>query len=380
MKLLYSIGSITQTGGTEKVFANKANYFADKLGYEVHLLVNENNGSPAYHYSDKIVIHNMHVTQYLDKTVIPYWSYNRLIRKLYKPYTEKIEEIKPDIIIVLQHSTDDFIIPILPLDIPTVREFHFSKKAVFEMIKEMPYSLKKWRTFAQTKRLFRFIEKYDYVVLLTEADNQFSKYPNKSIVIPNVLELEEITPRDFAENYRRVISVGSMHNDRKGFANQINIWKSINRIYPAWKLDIYGDGILRKDLQKLIDDNNLTHIVTLKGITHDIMAEFRKSSFFIFTSKAEGFPMVLLEAMSCGLPCVAYDCPEGPADIIQNNKNGFLIQTNDESTMIEKISSLIANPEEIKRLGKAAQSSAKSYLPSAIIPKWVDFFNQIKKK
>lgn len=379
MKILYSIGSITQTGGTEKVFANKANYFANKLGYEVHLLVNENNGKPAYEYSDKITIHNMNVTQYLDKKVIPYWSYNRLIKKLFKPYAEKIKEIGPDIIIVLQHSTDDFIIPVLKLGIPTVREFHFSKKAVFELIKEMPTPLRRWRIKAQKKRLFRFIEKYDHVVLLTEADEKFSNYPNKTVVIPNVLELETIIPRDFTKNYKRIISVGSMHDDRKGFDKQISIWKKINLKYPDWKLDIYGDGSIRKDLQKLIDENNLTDIVTLQGTTNKVEEEFLKSSFFIFTSKAEGLPMVMLEAMSCGLPCVAYDCPDGPADIIENNENGFLIDMDDEQTMIDKISFLIENNDEVNRLGKAAQKSAEAYLPDIVIPKWVSFFDKIKK-
>lgn len=322
----------------------------------------------------------MNVTQYLDKIVVPFWSYNRLIKKLYKPYTAKIKEINPDVIVVLQHSTDDFIIPVLKLDIPTVREFHFSKKAVFSLISEMKNSLSKLRVFGQKSRLFRFIEKYDYVVLLTEADQKFSNYPNKSVIIPNVLDIEHVAERDFSEDYKRVISVGSMHDDRKGFDKQINIWKKINAKYPDWKLDIYGDGASRKDLQQLIDVNNLTNIVSLKGTTDQVEEEFRKSSFFLFTSKAEGLPMVMLEAMSCGLPCVSYDCPDGPADIIDNNENGYLIDMNDELTMIAKISYLIENKEEIERMGNNAQHSAKSYLPDSIIPKWVEFFNSIKKK
>lgn len=380
MKLLYTIGSVTQTGGTEKVFANKANYFVEKLGYEVHLLVNEMNGKPAYHYSEKIIIHNMNVTQYLDKKVIPFWSYNRLIKKLYQPYKTKIKEIEPDIIIVLQHSTDDFIIPVLELDIPTIREFHFSKKAVFNLIKEMKNSVSKLRVFGQKSRLFRFIEKYDYVVLLTEADQKFSKYPNKTVIIPNVLEVENIDSRDFSDDFTRVISVGSMHDDRKGFDKQIRIWKKINAKYPKWKLDIYGDGAIRNDLQKLIDDNNLTNIVSLKGTTSQVEEEFKKSSFFLFTSKAEGLPMVILEAMSCGLPCISYDCPDGPADIIDNNENGFLLSMDDENSMIEKISFLIENKDQRERMGKIAQETAKAYLPDAVIPKWVEFFNSIKKK
>lgn len=379
MRLLYSIGSVAQKGGTEKVFANKANYFVDKLGYEVHLLVNEDDGNVAYHYSDKITIHNMNITKYLDKKIIPYWSYNRLIKKLYKPYTEKIKEINPDVIIVLQHSTDDFIIPVLKLGIPTVREFHFSKKAVFELIEEMPDSLAKLRKYAQKKRLFRFIEKYDNVVLLTNSDKEFSNYSNKSIVIPNVLELESITPRDFTTNYKRVISVGSMHDNRKGFDKQIEIWKKINEKYPEWKLDIYGDGVIRNDLQKLIDKNKLQEVISLKGTTDNVYEEFWKSSFFIFTSKAEGFGMVLIEAMSCGLPCLAYDCPDGPADIINDNENGFLIKMDDEEKMIEKISYLIENNEEVKRLGKEAQQSTTLFLPDVIIPKWIKFFTSIKK-
>lgn len=379
MKLLYCIGSIQQKGGTEKVFANKANYFVDKLGYEVHLLVNESTGESAYHYSDKIVVHNMNINNYLGTPVIPYWSYNKMIKRLLDPYEKKIKEINPDIIIVLQHSVDDFIIPVLKLGIPTVREFHFSKKAVFELIKQMPQSVHKIRHYLQKKRLFKYIEKYDHVVLLTEADKKFSRYPNDNVVIPNVLDIENITLRDFSENHKRIISVGSMHDDRKGFEKQISIWKKIHNKYPDWKLDIFGDGAFRNKLQQQIDESGLTNIVNLKGVTAEVDKEFRQSSFFLFTSKAEGLPMVILEAMSTGLPCVSYDCPDGPADIIRNNENGYLVVMDDEETMIQKISLLIENREKVIRLGTEAQRTAKNYLPEKVVPLWVDFFNKIKK-
>lgn len=379
MKLLYAIGSIGQKGGTEKVFANKANYFADVLGYDIHLLVNEDDCDAAYNYSAKINIHNMNVSQYMDRKIIPFISYNRLIKKLYNPYSTKIKEINPDVIIVLQHSVDDFIIPILKLGIPTVREFHFSKKAVFQLIAEKPTSFSKLRAYLQKKRLFKYIEKYDYVALLTEADQKFSQYPNETVVIPNVLELIAVEPRDFSNHYKRVISVGSMHDDRKGFDKQIIIWKNIHKKYPDWNLDIYGDGIIRTDLQKLIDHNDLNGIVSLRGITNDVYKEFWKSSFFIFTSKAEGFGMVLIEAMSCGLPCISYNCPDGPADIIDDDNNGFLVTMDNEKEMINKISYLIDNEKEIERLGKSAQQSVEAYLPNIIMPMWLEFFKKIIK-
>lgn len=169
---------------------------------------------------------------------------------------------------------------------------------------------------------------YDHIVLLTQRDQTYGNYKAKTTVIQNMLD---ITRDDFSINknkinYKRVISVGSMHDRRKGFHTQINLWSKIIENHPDWVLDIYGDGVERKNLQKQIDNLNLNNNVILHGNTNEIMSKYKESSFFLMTSIAEGLPMVLIEAMSCGLPCVSFDCPDGLAKLLIKTKMVLLLK------------------------------------------------------
>ncbi|GAL77631.1 poly(glycerol-phosphate) alpha-glucosyltransferase [Algibacter lectus] len=380
MKILYCIGSLAQTGGTEKVLANKANYFVETLGYNVQILINEQNEKAfAYQYSDKIIMHDMKLSSYLKKPIIPYLSYKLLQFKIAKVYKDKIKDISPDIIIVAQHGIEDFIIPKLGLNIPTVREFHFSTQAIWETSKLINNIFKRSLFKFKKKRILKKMNGYDHIVLLTQRDQTYGNYKAKTTVIQNMLD---ITRDDFSINknkinYKRVISVGSMHDRRKGFHTQINLWSKIIENHPDWVLDIYGDGVERKNLQKQIDNLNLNNNVILHGNTNEIMSKYKESSFFLMTSIAEGLPMVLIEAMSCGLPCVSFDCPDGPSEIINQNKNGFIIEDRSLENLYNQVEKLISNEDLLLSFSENALETSKNYSIENISKKWISFFNEI---
>ncbi|MRT93434.1 glycosyltransferase family 4 protein [Ancylomarina sp. 16SWW S1-10-2] len=380
MKIVYCIGSLAKKGGTERVLANKANYFADKLGYEIHIFISDQKGLPfCYEFSKNIKFHDMATSQYAPKLVIKGISFFVIIRKLRKVYKARINKINPDVIIVCERGFDDFILPYICKSVPKVREFHFAKGAVknnSKIIKPLIASLHyRFLYFL----LFRQFNKYDYLILLTNKDQQEGNYKTNTVVIPNIVEFEgENRVSDLKA--KSVISVGSMSDERKGFKKQIIIWKDIAKKHPEWILHLFGDGARRSYYTQLVDNLDLNGQVILHGSSDKMPDNYLSSSIFMFTSSAEGLPMVLLEAQSFGLPCISYDCPTGPSDIIEDGLNGFLIAENDKNEFIIKLEQLIENIDLRRKMGAAAVEKSKLFTYKNIVPKWESFFNSILKK
>ncbi|MCF8273427.1 MAG: glycosyltransferase family 4 protein [Flavobacteriaceae bacterium] len=378
MKIAYCIGSLAKPGGTERVLASKVNYMVDKLGFEIHILIIDQKGAPlCYEFSSKIHIHDMNTSSLQKGKIIPGVSYLKNVFKIRKLYHNKLKNIKPDIIVAVERGYHDFVIPYINPTIPKIREFHFSKGAVRLRANIMTPFTAKIRYKILYAILYKQFKKYDKLVLLTKGDQISEDYGSNTVVIENMLEFY---PENFSSlTEKKVISIGSMNDDRKGFHKQILLWKHIKTIFPNWTLNIYGDGIKFKEYKKLIEKENLQDVVILHGRSNEIPKKLNESSIFIMTSEAEGLPMVLIEAMSAGLPCVSYDCPTGPSDIITNEKDGYLVDLNDEITFIKRLKTLMKNEDLRKSMGLQAREKAKNYLPENIMPKWQTLFEELKR-
>lgn len=379
MKILYIIGSLDQKGGTERVLANKANYFVDKFEDDIHIIINEHNTQQfAYDFSSKITFHNLNISQYLINPKLPIIARFLLKRKLNSIYKQKINEIQPDVIIVLQHDIYDSIIPKYKLKTPIIREFHSSIDVIKLRATFIKNIIKRNIFLHQTIKRYKNFDNFDYVILLTqkEADKKILK--TQSVVIPNMIDKNIYNQkRDYNNHSKNVISIGSMRDNGKRFDIQIKVWKEVIKKHPNWKLNIYGDGIERVKLQNLIDELKLTNYVILHGITNNVYEKFKQSSFFLFTSMAEGLPMVLIEALSCGLPVISFDCPEGPSEIIKDGKEGFLIENGNKKELQNKIEEIIENSELRERMSFNAFERSHFYRPKNISQKWKNFFNSI---
>ena len=121
----------------------------------------------------------------------------------------------------------------------------------------------------------------------------------------------------------------------------------------------------------------MTNNIFLKGYTYDIFSPLYKASIFTLTSLFEGLPLVIIEAMSCGVPVVSYACPCGPQDIIADGHDGFLVPVNNEKVLADRICRLIEDKELRKEMGKAARLKAEQYDIKNIIPMWMELFNQL---
>lgn len=377
MKILYCVGTLSKKGGTEKVSANKTDYFINNLGYEVCIVTEDQKGMPlCYGFHENIKFHDMAVSKLSKKTTkgITFVKNIFLLRKL---YSDLFEKVQPDVVVVCERGYHDFVIPFIKKDIPKVREFHFSRKAVKvhamllrPLSKRIQHRMRYWI-------LFKMFNKYNYLALLTNADMRDGNYNTQLEVIPNMIEKSKFNRVSKLEN-KRVISVGSMYDKRKAFDVQIYLWKSIVEKHPNWVLDIYGDGAEKNNLKLLIDNLSLNKNVVLHGNSDNMSEKYLESSIFLFTSLAEGLPMVLIEALSFGLPCVSFDCPTGPSDIITHDIDGYVIKDRNIEILEEKLLMLIESKNLRKDMGAHAIKNAEIFSPKNVAGQWDKFFRKIK--
>lgn len=179
-------------------------------------------------------------------------------------------------------------------------------------------------------------------------------------------------------NNKKVLAVGRLCK-QKGFDSLIKIWQKLpSELKSIWHLDIVGEGQDKEELKSLIKEYELEDSISLKGHTSDIEKEYKSHQIFCFPSRYEGFPLALLEAMSHSMPCVAFNCPCGPADLIENGQTGFLIPLGDFDLFKETLISLMNDSNLQKHIGDMAYKNiSKNYNEDTIMEKWISLFSEV---
>ncbi len=215
------------------------------------------------------------------------------------------------------------------------------------------------------------------VVTLTRDEARHWTTAHHVEVIPNFTNLQPVAPCDYRS--RRVVAVGRLC-EQKGFDLLIEAWKSVEERHPDWRLDIYGEGAQHNALQRQIADHGLTSVITLHPFTHDVASAYATAAFYVMSSRYEGFGLVLIEAMRCGLPCVSFDCPSGPSEIITHGRDGLLVPYRGLSHE-ERVNGLAAalcrmmdHEELLPTMGRAAQETSQRYTAENVIPMWERLF------
>lgn len=220
----------------------------------------------------------------------------------------------------------------------------------------------------------------DAVVTLTTADAQDyrSLLPGTLVeAIPNAVPEFAGANQPPAPRSPTIVAAGRLTR-QKGFDQLIHAWATVSRDHPHWRLNIYGSGPEQSHLQTLIDNLDLTQCTSLVGHVDDLGAVLRSAGMFVLSSRYEGFPMVLLEAMSCAAPIVAFDCPTGPADLIRDGINGRLVPAGNVAELATAISSLVDHPTRRHRLGSAARVFSKDYDRDLIASRWEELFHRLQ--
>lgn len=378
MRIVYLYTALTTMGGADRIIIQKANYLADNMGYDIYIITDSQNNHPIiYPLSSKVKHIDLNINfgkLYRHGLLIRGYYYFALMHTYKKRLFSLLKMLKADIVISTMGRDIDFLTQ-LKDGSKKIGEAHTTRVNLRNVQRFLDGNVIHIFIGKQLKlRIEKTIRELNAFVVLNEHEKKAWSDIKPAIVIPNSLPFYPNVPGTLT--IRRAICVGRLEWE-KGIDRLIDIWQRVHTKHPDWILDIYGEGTLREQLQNEIIAQNSETYIHLKGTCSNITTEYFKSSILILTSRYEGFPMVLLEAMACGIPCIAYNCPFGPQSIITNAQDGFLIDENDKDEMIEKINYLIENEQIRKELGKNARKSIQKYSQENIMKRWNDLFKSL---
>ncbi len=377
MKIAYCLNSIRYLGGIQRVTVVKANTLAKIEGNEIYIIVTDNKkGIFTEPLSPKINLIDLNINYYADDWKSK-WNVLKGIfikRKEHKKRLKSaLNEIQPDIVISVGQAEKNFL-PSIKGKWKTIREFHYTKDYRHNHATNLF-----GKVLAYLGDIYDYnfiIKKYHKIIVLTNEDKETNwKGYSNVIAIPNPSSFHCETPS--TQEHKRIISVGRLSLP-KNYASLIRAYRIVADKHPDWTLVIYGEGEEKVALQTLIEELKLEKHVFLKGYTNNVQNAMSQSSIFVLSSIFEGFGLVIVEAMSCGLPVVSFDCPCGPKDIITEGEDGYLVPINNEEVLAEKISLLIEDEELRKDMGKEAIMKAKQYNVNNITTLWMSLFNTLR--
>lgn len=233
---------------------------------------------------------------------------------------------------------------------------------------------------AYVERVKKAFSNLDYLVVLSQGSSEnYGKWlaDNKKIKlveIPNILE--EIPAESAALQGNRLVAVGRLH-PVKDFGTLLKVFALVHQQIPEATLALLGDGEEREMLEQQAKELGLSDAVLFKGMLtkERVTEEMLQSDLYVMTSLTECFPMVLLEAESCGLPLISFDVPVGPRRIIAEGENGFLIPDREVEQMADAIVALLRDREKLTAFGKSSKEKARNYTADKIIPLWDNLFD-----
>lgn len=228
-------------------------------------------------------------------------------------------------------------------------------------------------------KIIKSVSKLDYFVLVSKELEEFyrQKVKCKTVYIPNTLDYYPKKVSDLEE--KRIISVGRL-SEEKGYLDLIDVFSLVHQVYPDWKLDIIGDGNQKENIQKKIEEYGLKDFIILHGFQNKeyINQLLQKSSIYVMCSYTESFGIVLLEAFSFGIPCVAFDSARGATEIISNNWDGYLIKDRNKEIMAKKVCELISNLNRRIIMGANGIKKANQYSMDEIRKYWIQIIETVK--
>ena len=377
LKLVYITPALYMAGGVERVLTLKANYFAEHFGYDITIILTEGKDKPLFYpLSNKIKVINLNIgfeelwtCSFIKKIFV----YLKKQRQFKKTLTKELMCIRPNITISLLRREINFINDIkdgsrkigeLHVNRANYRNFEANDS---NFIKTLFAKFWMHSLVAKLKKLNRF-------VVLTEEDKDAWPELKNISFIPDPLSFLPTKYSELME--RRVIAVGR-YVYQKGFDLLLQAWSKIEKLYPDWQLVIFGDGDrtpYEKQMKTFGVDAKRCH---LNGPTPNIQQEYVNSSIFVFSSRFEGFGMVLVEAMACGLPVVSFDCPCGPKDIVRDGEDGLLVENGNIDLLASSLSRLMNDETLRQSMSKAGLKNVQRFNIEQIAEQWRLLFESL---
>lgn len=376
MKLIYCIASVHHPGGMERVLLNKLCWFVRQGGYDLTVVTTDQSGLPPFYaFPPEVKMIDLDINYAVDNQrnplakIVSYFRKRRLHRKR---LSRLLLKERADIVVSLYPSESSFI-PRIQDGSQKVLELHYNK---FFRLQYNRRGLLRLADRFRTWQDERIVRRFDQFVVLTHEDAAYwGALPNLT-VIPNAA-IQTDTPQADTRNSHRVIAVGRL-DYQKGFDRLIEAWNLLPvALRETWNLAIFGQGEWQEKLTQQIRHLHLEESVRIYPPTTEIAQAYASSAFLAMSSHYEGFPMVMIEAMSCGLPVVTFDYPCGPKDIIRDGENGFLVKEGDIEGLSQALGRMMTDEDLRICLGKTARLVLDTYRENTIMQQWTQCFQKL---
>ena len=379
MKIVYLYTALCTVGGADRIIIQKANYLANEMHQDVYIITDSQKGRPiVFPLSPRVRHIELGIDfdrQYNHNLLIRGYYYFTLMHSYKKELSYWLNDLKPDIVISTLGRELDFLTRLNDGSIK-IGESHIAKPYTrnFYLMEARGFPYKQiarhWR-----KKQEAAVKELDALVVLTQHDADNWKEVRQAYVIPNSLPFSPEKGSSCME--KRIISVGR-YSEQKGYDRLIEAWAKVNRKHPDWNIRIYGEGQDGDKLRELVRKYRIEDSFSLCPPTPDIQEKYLESSLYVMSSRFEGLPMALLEAMACGVPCISFDCPYGPAEIITPEEDGILVENGNTDKLADAICRLIENTDKRISMGKQAQKNIQRYSRKEVMKLWNELFNTLK--
>ena len=376
-KICYCAPAIYSAGGVERVVSVKASYFAEVYHYDVTIIVTEGKDRECFFpLSDKVKVINLNLgfealwkASFVKKVFLylkKQYKYRRMLRS-------ELMRIRPDITISVLRREINFINSI-PDGSHKIGELHVNRSNYRNFTSRDSNCIKRFFARFWMNDLLKHLQRLDRMVVLTEdAKKDWPELSNvKLIPDPIPFKVDQVSNL----SSKHVVSIGRYAYE-KGNDLLLKAWSKVEKSCKDWTLDIYGMGNqvpYQRLMQDLKIDETRCH---LHGSLTDVKDVYLNSAVFTLPSRFEGFGLVIIEAMACGVPVVAFDCENGPRNIITNNQDGILVKPFDVDDYAESLLRLMCDDQLRTQLGNRACESSKRYSIEDIALQWKGLFDEV---
>lgn len=376
MRILYVTDTFAVCGGIERVLTDKMNSLSKLFNYDVYLLTIYQ-GSHSFPFTLNEGIHHVDVGVRLNQQ----YEYRGLLRLLKRRQLSKtiksrlksvINDLQPDVIVSVKLDFVGVLLSVkghIPMAVESHTLCHAEKLEGAGIFRRVHF----WK-------IKRDIRNVEALIALTEGDaNDWRELNSNVYVIPNIVHLNENNTYSSCV-LKSVVFVGRL-SKQKNIGGLLDVWERIYLRNPEWELHVYGEkGDIEESVYNRLLAAQKIGIVIHNPVKEHMLEEYRHHSVLVLTSVFEPFGLVLPEAMSCGVPVVSYDSPYGPASIISDAEDGFLIPYNNEDLFVERLCQLMTDTSLRQKMGKRAIVSSRRYAEDSIMPLWKKLFEELINK
>ena len=374
LKIVYITPALYMAGGVERVLTLKANYFAEHFGYDITIILTEGKDKPLFYpLSDKIKVINLDVgfeelwtCGFLKKIFV----YLRKQRRFKNLLTRELMRLRPDITVSLLRREINFLNAIQDRS-RKVGELHINRANYRNFNTEQASVVKRLFAKMWSASLLHHLKQLDTLVVLTEKDREAWVELDNVQVIPDPLSLQPSSVS--LQTSKRVVAI-ARYSHEKGIDLLLQVWATVEKRTDGWRLDVYGDGdrsCYEQQARELGLDQSRYQ---LHGRIDDVEKAYVDSDLFVLSSRFEGFGMVIVEAMACGLPVVAFDCPWGPRSIISDSEDGLLAENGNVQALADALVRLMGDESLRRSMGQAGVENVQRFSIDKIAERWKVLF------